>query len=240
MRSRARRDENARWKLKPGPRVPVRRNLSHKELLRVFICRENLMRLAAPQLKRAADPRATCCARAREREREREIRPSARARCTRSWLLIVPNRVRAGEPRERTRRIYTEQCPAIRHDDLEKTCRVQRKTISRPGRSSKRGDPLNCLLTLLSIERRGQVDGVFIDARPWKLIPANTQKGVTKSEQGFPSSPLRLIRSFSFPRFLSRSSRFLFSLPSFGGRGSPAGLNAAKGIHSGIYSRREI
>lgn len=66
--------------------------------------------------------------------------------------------------RERTRRIYMEQCPAIRHDDLEKTCRAQRKTISRFRRSSKRGDPLNCLLTLLSIERlegttRGKVDG---------------------------------------------------------------------------------
>lgn len=65
--SRARRGAERRegWKCTvenspPPVLVPVRRNLSHKELPRVFIRRENLMRPAAPQLKRAANPRATC------------------------------------------------------------------------------------------------------------------------------------------------------------------------------------
>lgn len=56
--------ENAQWK-PPSP-VPVGRNFSHKELPRVFIRPENLMRSAAPQLKRAADPHATCHTRARD------------------------------------------------------------------------------------------------------------------------------------------------------------------------------
>lgn len=59
-------------------RLRFRWNLSHKELSRVFIRRENLMRLAAPQLKRA-DLRATYRARA-----------SARfARCVVNLFLIT-------------------------------------------------------------------------------------------------------------------------------------------------------
>jgi len=41
----------------PPAFATVRRNLSHKELPRVFTRRENLMRFAAPQLKRADLPR---------------------------------------------------------------------------------------------------------------------------------------------------------------------------------------
>jgi len=43
-RTERERDENARWKFIPRSSVPVGRNFSHKELLRVFIRPENLMR----------------------------------------------------------------------------------------------------------------------------------------------------------------------------------------------------
>jgi len=92
----------------------------------------------------------TCRGSSRDLPRARLVR----SRCwTRSWLLIVPlerERPIKGEM-EATHRIYMEQC-LLQHCDLEKTCRVQRETISRLGRLSRRGDPLNCLLTLPSMD----------------------------------------------------------------------------------------
>lgn len=171
-----------------SPRVPVRRNLSHKELPRVFICRENLMRPVAPQLKRAADPRA-------------------HARETRVLVVVlVPDYLLFRVVGEDGRGPGNGRVESTRNNALLCGTTISRRRVEHkgklslvPGRSSKRNDPLNCLLTLLSIERRGDRES------RWGLYWCSTLKINSRkhAERGDEEQERSVSLAFSFSLSLS-------------------------------------